>query len=393
MEASRKNLFSISLSQFGAAFSHNFITVFLPFFIFKISPHSPKDTLVWVGAIMGSATLGAAATSPFWGSLTHRYSPKSLYIIAFMANIVTFLLMGFTTDLLTLLILRIFQGLMGGTSTIGLIILSAMSPKEKVTADIGLFQSSMTLGQLVGPLLGSLAAATLGYKWAFIGASVLMFLSLVFCHLYVMDVPRLPRMGKAAGGTALDKRTLVAWVLCFTAVIQLTFLPSVLPNVFEKFNIERSVALRMAGTVVMLYTATAMLGTYGWSRLSRKVGLYRMIGFLFILGILLQALLAFSRGIVDFTLIRMAQTGIMAATLPLIMSAFVGESRGSIIGFLNSSRFAGNAVGPMIATGILALTDLTTVYLFISGFTLCVFLGFKLTFKEAEGFFDVSKAG
>jgi len=342
---------------------------------------------------MGSATLGAAATSPFWGSLTHRYSPKSLYIIAFMANIVTFLLMGFTTDLLTLLILRIFQGLMGGTSTIGLIILSAMSPKEKVTADIGLFQSSMTLGQLVGPLLGSLAAATLGYKWAFIGASVLMFLSLVFCHLYVMDVPRLPRMGKAAGGTALDKRTLVAWVLCFTAVIQLTFLPSVLPNVFEKFNIERSVALRMAGTVVMLYTATAMLGTYGWSRLSRKVGLYRMIGFLFILGILLQALLAFSRGIVDFTLIRMAQTGIMAATLPLIMSAFVGESRGSIIGFLNSSRFAGNAVGPMIATGILALTDLTTVYLFISGFTLCVFLGFKLTFKEAEGFFDVSKAG
>ena len=377
MEASRKNLAVISFSQFGATLSYNFVQVFLPFFIFKISPLSSQDTLLWIGAIMGSTSLFAAVTSTFWGSLTHRFNPKLLYLSAIMANSVVFLMLGFTANLRTILILRILQGSVGGTSTIGLIIVSSASSKDKVSVNIGFFQSSMTLGQLVGPLLGSLAAAMLGYQGAFISASFLMFASLVFSYLYVIDIPRLPRKGKAFGWASLDKRIMIGWMLCFTAMIQLTFLPSVLPNVFEKFSIERPLALKLAGTVVMLYTATAMFGTYLWSRLSRKVGLYRMITFLFAVGILSQWLLAFSRGIVSFTVIRMVQTGLVAATFPLIVSAFAGESKGSVIGFLNSARFAGNALGPIVATSILAIADLTSVYFFVGAVTLLAFLGFK----------------
>jgi len=142
-------------------------------------------------------------------------------------------------------------------------------------------------------------------------------------------------------------------------------------------SILQPLALKLAGTVVMLYTATAMIGTYVWSWLSRKVGLYRMITLLFTFGVLLQALLAFSRGIVDFTVIRMVQTGLVAATFPLIISMFASESKGSIIGFLNSARFAGNALGPIIGTSILAISDLRSLYFFISAVTLFVFLGFK----------------
>lgn len=341
---------------------------------------------------MGSTTLVAAATSTFWGSLTHRFNPKLLYLGALMANVGTFLMLGFTTNLRSLLILRICQGLVGGTSTIGLIIVSSVSPKEKLSADIGFFQSFITLGQLLGPLLGSLTAAMLGYHGAFISASVLMFASVIFCYFYVIDVPRLPRREKALGETTLNKQIMVGWLLCFTAMIQLSFLPSVLPNVFANFNIERSAALKMAGTVVMLYTAAAMLGTYVWSRLSRRIGLYRMISFLFILGILFQSLLAFNRGIVGFTVTRMVHTGLMAATIPLIISVFAGESRGSVIGFLNSARFAGNAMGPMVATSILALTNLTSVYFSISAITLVGFLGFRFAFRGQKAFLASPKS-
>jgi hypothetical protein len=48
----------------------------------------------------------------------------------------------------------------------------------------------------------------------------------------------------------------------------------------------------------------------------------------------------------------MIQTGMVAATIPLIISLFVNQSRGSTIGFLNSARFTGNALGPIIATSI-----------------------------------------
>ena len=170
--------------------------------------------------------------------------------------------MGFTTDFYLLFILRLLQGLATGTSTIGLIIVSSSSPKEKLASDIGFFQSSMTLGQLVGPLLGSLAAAMLGYRGAFISASAILFTSSIFGYLFVMNMPRLPKMERAFGWTIINKRIIIAWTLCFTATIQLTFLPSVLPNVFGAFKIEQTLALKLAGTVVMLYTATAMIGTY-----------------------------------------------------------------------------------------------------------------------------------
>jgi len=289
--------------------------------------------------------------------------------------------MGFTTNLHVLLILRILQGLVGGISTIGLIIVSSSASKENISSDIGVFQSTITLGLLVGPPLGSLAAAMFGFKGAFISASAVLFASFIFCHLYVIDVPRLVKEKRSLGRTNINKPVIIGWMLCFATQIQLMFLPSVLPNVFEKFSIEQTIALKLAGTIVMLYTTTAMIGTYVWSWLSRKFGLYRMITFLLALGVLLQALLAISRGIADFTVIRMVQTGLVAAIIPLIISIFACEPKGSIIGFLNSARFAGNALGPIIATSVLAFFGLSSVYLFISGMTIIPFLCFKVFFK------------
>jgi DHA1 family multidrug resistance protein-like MFS transporter len=381
-QASRRNLIFISFSQFGAASSFNFLNVFLPFYIFNISPYSFEETLLWIGAILGSSGMVTAITSTFWGSMTHHFSPKALYLRGLIAHSIMIFLMGFTTDLHVLLILRICQGLIGGISTIGMVIVSSSSLRERVSLDMGIYQSSMTLGQLVGPPLGSLAAVTLGYKGAFASASVVIFAVSIFCYLYVNDVPKLPKEVRSSLRTLLDLQVILGWMLCFTASIQLMFLPSVLPNVLDQFHIEKPVALKLAGTIVMLYTATAMIGTYLWGWLSRKYGLFRIITFLFTLSILFQALLALSRGIVDFTLIRMIQTGLVAATLPLIISMFLREPKGGIIGFLNSARFTGLALGPMIATSILAFSSLKVVYLLISAISLLALLGFKFFFKE-----------
>jgi hypothetical protein len=106
-----------------------------------------------------------------------------------------------------------------------------------------------------------------------------------------------------------------------------------------------------------------------------------MIIFLFSLGIFLQGLLTVSKGVVDFTLIRMIQAGLVAATIPLTFSLFVTTPKGGIIGFLNSARFAGNALGPMIATSVLAFSSLGVLYLSISALSLLALIGFKFLFR------------
>ena len=383
MDASRRNLISISFSQFGTAFSSNFIMVFFPFYILKVSPYPLEYTLLWTGAIMGSTSICSAFTSPFWGSLTHRFSPKVLYLRALFVNFASFFLMGFTTDLRLLFLLRVCNGLASGSSTIGLIITSSSSPKEKLSSNIGLFQSSMTLGQLIGPLLGSLGAATLGYRGAFVAASAVVLLSFVFCFFYVTKIPTLPKKQTSSKRIPVDRQIIIDMMLCFMATIQITFLPSVLPRVLEGFQYEHAAALKLAGVIVMLHTATAMIGIYAWSRLARRIGLHGMITFLFLVAILLQSAFTLSRGVVDFTVLRMLQTGFIAATFSIVVSIFAGESRGGLIGLLNSSRYAGNALGPMLATSVLAFTNLSFLYLFMSGMTLLAFLSFRAFFRSS----------
>jgi DHA1 family multidrug resistance protein-like MFS transporter len=283
-----------------------------------------------------------------------------------------------------LLALRIVQGILGGVSTVGLVIVSSSSSREWASRDIGFYQNAMTLGQLIGPPLGALAASALGYKGAFMSASALVFATLAFCLFYVVDVPHEPKEKNFIRKHTVNGRTLLAWGLCFTTTVQLMFLPSVLPNVFKGFHIEQAVALQWAGFVVMSYTATAMVGTYFLSRLVARVRVDRLIVAVCFLGTVFQSLLSISPGIISFVVIRMLQTAMIAAALPLIFSIFTSDSDGRVIGFLNSSRFAGNALGPMIGTLVLAFSSLNWLYLSMSVFTLLTLLSFAVYFERVE---------
>ena len=376
-----RNLIFISLSQFCMAFSVNFVTVILPFFIFKISPYSSQETLLWVGWIMGSSSIVMTIASNFWGFLTSRFSPKLLYLRAILAYIVLFLFMGFTSNLTLLLILRIIQGVFGGVSTVGLVIVSSSTSRERISADIGFFQTFQTLGHLVGPLIGALAASVFGYTGAFVSVSVVLLVVSVFYYFYVTDVPLQPEKESFFGRSTINRHTVLGWLLCFMVMVQLVFLPSILPNVFEKFSMEKNIALKWAGVVIMLYTATATFSTYFWTKFSGRIGRDRMILLLVILGSLFQSLLSFSSGTTDFIVIRMIQTGLIAGTIPLVVSIFAEEQKGNVIGFLNSARFAGNALGPIMATSVLAVSNLTSLYLLISGLTLFALFAFKFSFR------------
>ena len=375
----------ISLSQCATSFSLNFVAIFLPFYILKVSPFSPRETLLWLGAIIGVQGICTAITSPIWGSLTHRLSPKKLYQRGQIAHATLFLLMGFTVNLQGLFALRLLQGIFGGVSTIGLIILSSTSSKERVTSNIGLFQSAQTLGQLIGPPLGTLAAATFGYRGSFLCGSALLFGSFILCQLRVSDVPKLPKPVKPAMKQPFDRRVLMGWVVCLIVQIQIVFLPAILPNVLGAFQIRGSLALKLAGLVVMSYTVATMIGIFMWTRIVNRIGRFRLITCLLAMGIILQALLSFAQGIISFTIIRMLQTGFVAAVIPLVISIFVSQKRGgTVLGFMNASRFLGNSAGPMLATTVLAISSINGLYFLISGLTVIALISFRLAFSPGE---------
>jgi len=94
----------------------------------------------------------------------------------------------------------------------------------------------------------------------------------------------------------MNRQTVMGWLLSFMVMIQLMFLPSILPNVLERFGLEKMLLLKWAGVVIMFYTATATFSTYFWPKFSRRVGIKKVILLIVLLGSFFQALLSFSRG-------------------------------------------------------------------------------------------------
>ena len=230
-----KGVYFIALSQFGLAFCFNVVMSFMPFYIVKISPYKPYETMLWIGMIMGLNSFIAAAAAPIWGSLTSKLPPKRLFQGTFLFNGIIFLLMGFTDNLPMLLALRIIQGALGGASTIGLFMISQLSPKDRLAGHLSLYQNSMTAGNLLGPPVGAYLAAHLGYRSPFIVSFLMVGIFLLLCQIYVAEIDK--KEPDRDQKVAFNRGVLWGWALSFIATIHLTFLPSILPHLLAGFDL------------------------------------------------------------------------------------------------------------------------------------------------------------
>jgi MFS transporter, DHA1 family, multidrug resistance protein len=359
----------LCFSQFAVNLSFGFINAFLPFYLHNISPYIPQHTLLWIGVIMGATGMCLAVSAPFWGSLTHRISPRPLYLFGLIMYVVTFALMAFTANLPLFLLLRVMQGIFGGTATIGLIIISS-SPDERRVQHIGIFQSSITLGILAGPLFGAATVNGLGYRPSFLIAAAILFAAVVLCCYYLPRMFPLQKTVREKGKRSFHRGLFAAWFLCAVAQVQLSFLPSIFPNVFHEFGIDRAVGLRYAGLLIALFTGTALMGTYLWSLLGPRIGIRRLVTFLVLSAAALQALLIFSGGIKVFSAFYMVETFLAAAVAPLTLSLFAGKTGGGAIGFLYASRFVGGSMASIMAASMVAFFNIPFLFISISSLSL-----------------------
>lgn len=354
-------------AQFGLAFSMNYLVTFLPFYVRAVSDLPEAATLVWTGLIVAGAPAAASVASAPWGRLTARVSPKLLYERGLLTHSVVIALTAATTSLPLLLGLRLVQGLMGGISTIALIIIGQVSRREALSANIGLLQSAITTGTIVGPPVGAAVAAALGFRAAFLSAALLVAASLAFCHRFL---PPIPPAAPKAGAPSISRRQLAAaWLVSLAATVQIVFLPSVLPQVLAALGVAGAEAVLWAGLVVMAYGGSAALGAVSLRWLGPRVDPRRAVLAAGLVSAALQAALALPAGLASFLVVRVAQTFVAALLMPLLMAEVAATGRGGAVGALNTARFAGGAIAPIVATALLARADLGLLYAVIAAMT------------------------
>lgn len=359
----------LPIAIFFGSFAWSFVYVSLPFYIQRISTVDEAATLRWTGWILGIANIVTVVTGPFWGRLAGQGNPKQLYVLVEVLQGVGFFLLALARTLPELFLARAVLGIMGASSTFAFILAGRRG--GDIRRDVTAIQSAMTVGQVVGPLAGAVAAARIGFWQSFIAAGLILW----GCGLLVWrGVPYRPGVRAHTEPTrpASIREVGAVCLLVLAGSTQIFFLTAILPQILPPLGVAPSDTLEIGGLIIFATGIAAALGSMAAPRLADLVGDRRTVLWFLAGSSLFLASLSLARGLWSFGTLRFLQVLCIAPIFPISVAAIAQRASGEAIGFVNSSRIGAAFLGPVIATTVLAVAPPAAVYLTLAACGLAV---------------------
>ena len=351
----------LPLAMFFGTFSWSFVYISLPFHIQRISTWDEVSTLAWSGWILGIPNLVTVAAAPFWGGLAERRNPKRLYVMAQALQGVAFLGMAAARTLPELLIVRLVLGVIGASSTFAFVSAGRNADALEVRRQVASVQSAMTVGQVIGPLVGAVAAARLGFRESFVVGGLILFGCAALARWGLPDVADVGRPRTNVAPARWGEVLLVS-VIVLAGSAQVFFLTSILPQILPPLGVPDDRTLEIGGVLIFASGVAAALGSMLASRLADLVPERRLIPGLLVLSSVFVLALAVARSVWPFGVLRFLQVACIAPVFPIVVGRVAHSAGGRAIGVINSARIGAAFVGPVIATSLLAWTSVPAVY-------------------------------
>jgi DHA1 family multidrug resistance protein-like MFS transporter len=350
--------------MFFGSFAWSFVYVSLPFHIRAISPLDAAATLRWTGWILGVSPLVTVLTAPLWGRIAERRDPKALYVTVEVLQALGFFAMAAARTMPELFAARMVLGVMGAASTFAFIIAGRTPDAGAVRRQVAAVQSAMTVGQVLGPLAGAIAAARLGFRPSFV-AGGLVLLACAAVVRWGVAVPPARTARQAVGRARADEVAAVALIVLGGST-QIFFLTAILPAILPALGVEPSRTLEVGGLLIFASGAAAAVGAVAAPRLGEAIAERRLIPALLVASSAAVAALALVSTVWPYGLLRFLQVLAVAPVFPLVVARIAQRAGGQAIGVINSARIGAAFLGPVIATTVLAWASADVLYLLLA---------------------------
>jgi MFS transporter, DHA1 family, multidrug resistance protein len=342
------------------------IMPFVPLYVAELGVQDPAAIVFWSGAIFAAFGVAAFFTAPIMGSLSDRIGPRPIIAWGFVVAAITFLLMGLTSNLYLLVALRVVQGFFGaGAPAATSAIVANAAPGRQMGQAFGFYQTSMTVGAGIGPLVGGFVADTVGLREAFFVAAGLMVVGLLATLLFIPAmkvVSTEPRPGPIqelrhiVGTRAL----LTVWVALVAMQASIFFILPIFPLFLEGLGVIQvasTMGILMAITAVTSTVATPLTGVLADRRGHRLV----LIGSLVATGVA-TGITALVSTVPQLVALRAAagaaMAGIGPTTSALAAKAIPGHQRGGAFGMMSTARTVGVLVGPLAGAAVVQVAGI-----------------------------------
>jgi MFS transporter, DHA1 family, multidrug resistance protein len=340
-------------AMFFGSFAWSFVYVSLPFYIQAMSGDDTVTTLRWTGWILGISPLITVLTAPLWGRAAERADPKQLYVLVEVLQGVAFFAMALARTLPELFFARLVLGIMGAASTFAFVMVGRGADSRTVRRQIAAIQSAMTVGQVIGPLGGAIAAARLGFRASFVVGGLILLACGTLVRWGLPSVPETSRQRQAGRRVRIGDVAAVA-VIVLGGNVQVFFLTAILPVVLPDLGVDTGRTLEVGGFVIFASGLAAALGALAAPRLGELAAEHRLIAGLLIASSLLVAALWVVESVWWYGALRFLQVLCIAPVFPLVVARIAQHGGGQAIGVLNSARIGAAFIGPVLATTVLA---------------------------------------
>jgi len=190
-----------------------------------------------IGWIIASFSIAQLISAPLWGRVSDRYGRRPALLIGLSASAVAYVAFGLANTVAWLFLSRIIQGAGGGTTGVAQAYVADSIPASGRARALGWLSAATSLGVMIGPVVGSLAAHWGRAAPGFVAAGLCV-ANVIFAWKYLPEsrrpgthVPARKPVWHAAWQVFRQPGTTVARLVWIYAVGMLGFtcLTSVLP--------------------------------------------------------------------------------------------------------------------------------------------------------------------
>ncbi|MFD1123795.1 multidrug efflux MFS transporter [Lentilactobacillus raoultii] len=177
-----KLVFGMFITTMIIQAANNSIAPILALYVRQIMNDSSATTFYSgiVAAVPGIATLAAA---PMLGKLGDRIGTDRIIIIGFILAMIVYVPMAFVTNVWQLIGLRFLIGIANATMLPAVQAILAKNTPFEVTGRVFSWnQSFQAMGNVSGPIIGSIISTTFNYAGVFISTAILVFLNLILVY-------------------------------------------------------------------------------------------------------------------------------------------------------------------------------------------------------------------
>ena len=169
----KRNFYILWVAQAAAILGFQSVQPFLPYYVQVLGVKDLSEAAVWAGYMGTASGMAMAFSAPFWGAMADRFGRRPMVVRAMVGGGLTVLLMDYTRTPLELVLARFLQGLLAGSVTACITLVSTSTPRAHLGYALGMMQSAMMVGAAVGMIGGGALIDGIGYRDTFLIAAII----------------------------------------------------------------------------------------------------------------------------------------------------------------------------------------------------------------------------